>query len=104
MNSRRLIGAFPLLGRGQQSTTSFLERSGLVHDSKINSPMSALGQKRTSPHVRAMSALLPKADIPLHYLDVRYGPTADIRCFIRSPSGHPLAGRRECRETPLAHE
>jgi hypothetical protein len=40
-------GAFPLLGRGQQSTTSFLERGGLVQDSKINSPMSALCQKRT---------------------------------------------------------
>jgi hypothetical protein len=28
-----------------------------------NSGMSALGQKRTLPHVRAMSALPPKADI-----------------------------------------
>jgi hypothetical protein len=47
MNSRRLMGPSPLLGRGQQSTTSFLERGGLVQDSKINSPMSALGQKQT---------------------------------------------------------
>jgi len=31
--------------------------------------MSALGQKQTSPHVRVMSALPPKADITL---DVRY--------------------------------
>ena len=56
-------GAFPLLGLGQQSTTSILERCGLVQDSKINSPMSALGQKQTWPHVRSMSALPPKADI-----------------------------------------
>ena len=31
-----------------------------------NAPMSALGQKRTLGHLRAMSALPPKADIALH--------------------------------------
>jgi len=40
-----------------------MERGGLAQDSKINSPMSALGQKQTSAHVRVMSALPPKADI-----------------------------------------
>jgi hypothetical protein len=37
--------------------------------------MSALGHKRTSPHVRVMSALPPKADITLH---ARYVPNCDI--------------------------
>ena len=35
----------------------------LLHYSKIVSPTSEVGQKRTSRHVRAMSALPPKADI-----------------------------------------
>jgi hypothetical protein len=36
----------------------------VVHHSKIRPLMSALGQKRTLGHVRVMSALPPKADIP----------------------------------------
>ena len=40
--------------------------------------MSALGQKQTLPHVRVMSALLPKADIAKPGNDVRYVPKADI--------------------------
>jgi hypothetical protein len=40
------------------------EVHGLVlHGSNPDAPMSALGQKRTSEHVRVMSALPPKADI-----------------------------------------
>jgi hypothetical protein len=39
--------------------------------------MSALGQKQTSPHVRVMSALPPKADIEQRGHDVRYVPKAD---------------------------
>src|SRR5215469_9721894 len=43
--------------------------------------MSALGQKRTLGHVRAMSALPPKADIGTQPRDVRFVPKADIlRC------------------------
>ena len=41
-------------------------------------PTSALGQKRTSAHVRVMSALPPKADIRRRELDVRFVPKADI--------------------------
>ena len=37
--------------------------------------MSQVGHNRTSPHVRVMSALPPKADIALH---VRYVPNCDI--------------------------
>jgi hypothetical protein len=40
--------------------------------------MSALGQKRTLMHLRAMSALLPKADMDQHARDVRFVPKADI--------------------------
>jgi len=40
--------------------------------------MSALGQKRTSQYVRAMSALPPKADIGTQPRDVRFVPKADI--------------------------
>jgi len=40
--------------------------------------MSALGQKQTSPYVRAMSALPPKADIAERAYDVRFVPQADI--------------------------
>jgi hypothetical protein len=40
--------------------------------------MSALGQKQTLHHVRPMSALPPKADIPQHRLDVRFVPMADM--------------------------
>jgi hypothetical protein len=36
-----------------------------------NGSMSALGQKQTSAHVRAMSALPPKADVADSGLDVR---------------------------------
>jgi len=41
-------------------------------------PMSALGQKRTSVHVRVTSALPPKADIAEHRCDVRFVPNADM--------------------------
>ena len=43
--------------------------------------MSALGQKQTLEHLRAMSALPPKADIGTQPRDVRFVPKADIlRC------------------------
>jgi hypothetical protein len=58
-----------------------------VHHNKIVRPMSALGQKRTSEHVRATSALPPKADIAKHNGHVRFVPKADIslifgRCLL----------------------
>jgi len=40
--------------------------------------MSALGQKQTSAHLGAMSALPPKADIGTHSRDVCFVPKADI--------------------------
>jgi hypothetical protein len=40
--------------------------------------MSALGQKQPRRNQMVMSALPPKADIPLRYLDVRYGPKAEV--------------------------
>ena len=40
--------------------------------------MSALSQKRTLGHVRAMSALPPKADIGTQPPDVRFVPKADV--------------------------
>jgi hypothetical protein len=52
-----------------------LERGGLVQDSKINSPMSALGQKQTLRPVQSMSALPPKADIGTQPRDVRFVPS-----------------------------
>jgi hypothetical protein len=39
-------------------------------DAPANRPQSALGQKRTSKHVRAMSALPPRADIAHFNFDV----------------------------------
>jgi len=53
----------------------------ILHHSKFEQPMSALGQKQTSGHAGIMSALPPKADIDQHGRDVRYVPKADIqRC------------------------
>src|SRR6516162_7529395 len=60
MNSRRLMG-FPRQRISHPST--FAGRCGVVRHSKISTPMSALGQKRTLQSVRIMSALPPKADI-----------------------------------------
>src|SRR5215467_12847925 len=53
--------------------------------------MSALGHKRTSRYVRAMSALPPKADIGTHSRDVRFVPKADIGRL--APSRKSLSGR-----------
>jgi len=44
---------------------------------EVGLAMSALGQKQTSAHVRAMSALPPKADMNQHSRDVRFVPKAD---------------------------
>jgi hypothetical protein len=43
----------------------------VLRRSNMRKRMSALGQKRTSQHVRAMSALPPKADISWLISDVR---------------------------------
>jgi len=49
-----------------------------LHGSNLKPPMSDLGQKRTSAHVRSMSALPPKADIAAGQTNVRFVPKADI--------------------------
>ena len=53
--------------------------------------MSALGQKRTLGHVRAMSALPPKADMNERAWHVRLVPKADIV----PPSTPPKLRRRK---------
>ena len=45
----------------------------------------ALGQKRTSECVRAMSALPPKADIGTQWWNVRFVPIADVGGLKESP-------------------
>jgi hypothetical protein len=40
--------------------------------------MSALGQKRTLEHLRAMSALPPKADIAERDWNIRFVPKAEV--------------------------
>ena len=56
-----------------------LHEPRVVHHSKSGRLMSALGQKRTSRHVRFMSALPPKADIAGA---IRFVPKADIRAAV----------------------
>ena len=45
-----------------------------LHGGNPEPPMSALGQKQTSAHVRVMSALPPKADIESACRDPRFVP------------------------------
>jgi hypothetical protein len=57
--------------------------------------MSASGHKRTSRHVRFMSALPPKADIEGSASDVRFVPKADkVQCSKKTQFDH-LVGKRE---------
>src|SRR5262249_46635168 len=62
--------------------------SSQVGSGQVGAVMSALGQKRTSPNVRPMSALPPKADIRYGDRHVRFVPKADIgiayRCGLRA--------------------
>jgi hypothetical protein len=60
MKLRRFIGV--ALSRGQYPSTSWNNYSAR-NAVPAKALMSALGQKRTSPHVRVMSALPPKADV-----------------------------------------
>src|SRR5262249_25936988 len=76
--------------------------SCVVYHGKIACATSALGQKRTSAHVRVMSALPPKADIESQSRNVRFVPKADmpatsrdIECalFLPVPVGRHVAAR-----------
>jgi hypothetical protein len=49
-----------------------------LHGGNPEPLMSALGQKQTLEHLRAMSALPPKADIAERDRHVRFVPIADI--------------------------
>ena len=60
--------------------------------------MSALGQKQTSRHVRAMSALLPKADIGTQRRNVRYVPKTDICGAANSSLFDHLVGEAKQRD------
>src|SRR5262249_24752515 len=55
--------------------------------------MSALGQKRTLEHLRAMSALPPKADIETRSRDVRFVPIGDIMPCPGSRASRPQHAR-----------
>jgi hypothetical protein len=57
--------------------------------------MSALGQKRTFPNVRPMSALPPKADIGTQSWNVRFVPKADIMQCSNQSLGHTLLNFRQ---------
>lgn len=48
-----------------------------AYDEKALALMSASGQKQTSPYVRVMSALPPKADIDGRDQNVRFVPKAE---------------------------
>ena len=50
-----------------------------LHGSNPDPLMSALGQKQTLQHVRAMSALPPKANMDQQGWDVCFVPKADIQ-------------------------
>jgi len=65
-----------------------------LHSSNSKPLMSALGQKRTSEHVRVMSALLPKADIAEQHWDVRFVPKNRARSIFASRPWKPLNERR----------
>jgi hypothetical protein len=73
MNSRRLTG-WPL----KQRVLPYHAVGYIVHHGKFRLPMSALGQKQTSRHLKPMSALPPKADIADAMRNVRFVPEADI--------------------------
>ena len=51
------------LDASRHSVADQISESRIVRHSNPQDRMSALGQKRTSEHVRVMSALPPKADI-----------------------------------------
>ena len=54
--------------------------------------MFALGHKRTSEHVCAMSALPPKADIGTEPRNVRFVPKADIQRWIKARRSYSRPG------------
>src|SRR5262245_53565785 len=90
MNSRRRIASPVDRDKASCGTqTSTLEGLGF---------MSALGQKQTLALQKAMSALLPKADMCSALAHVCFGPKADIEWLIRSPRRRGQA----CRLRPSA--
>jgi hypothetical protein len=59
--------------------------------------MSALGQKQTSQHICAMSAIPPIADIVGRNGNVRYVPEADVSRCSKKVGRHAAAGLPEQR-------
>jgi hypothetical protein len=77
MKSRRLTDVPPPWAE-DYTLPDYRLRTHFVHHSTSWSLMSALGQKQTLGHVRAMSALPPKADIETRSRNVCFVPKADI--------------------------
>src|SRR5215469_10396679 len=75
LNSRSLMASpAPRTTSGYERISHFQIENCAVRYAKADRPMSALGQKQTSQHVPAMSALPPKADIGTQPLNVRFVP------------------------------
>src|SRR5262249_52587228 len=74
--------------------------SSQVGSGQVGAVMSALGQKRTFPNVRPMSALPPKADIRYGDRHVRFVPKADIGIAYRC--GLPAGTRDEAAKLGVA--
>src|SRR5262249_61931593 len=83
-NGEELSPPHGLILRPRAHTTTLLIGC-VVHHSKLQQLMSALGHKRTFSSAIAMSALPPKADIGTRSWNVRFVPKADIAQFIRLP-------------------
>jgi hypothetical protein len=79
MNSRRCISMTPPKDYAEYS------RSAPCIAAKAGTLLSALGQERTSPVTKPMSASPLKADIELHNWHVRFVPKADYRAAARKP-------------------
>jgi hypothetical protein len=62
----------------QGFTTGGMGSNRLLRRNNPQDRMSALGQKRTSAHLRIMSALPPKADVDHDGRDVRFVPEAEV--------------------------
>jgi hypothetical protein len=70
-----------------------MESAISLHGGNPEPVMSALGHKRKLRHLRIMSALPPKADIPLRDGHVRLVPQAEIPTVFWVPVAELFCGR-----------
>src|SRR5262249_37087025 len=106
MSSRRLMGFTPLAENHlRESLIRFSSESYAPQCIRAGRSMSALGQKRTSQHVRSISALPPKADIGTQSWNVRFVPKADSwtaqKWIIRKGLARPISSRAGQLNTPF---